>query len=101
MGKSIATADIDEDGRDDIIVTTGAEIVVLQRTDEGTFQRTPIAGPFAGSLTVIHPGRPGAARWAAISADKKSINVFHGLTPAQKLDISKEAALLELGPTMR
>jgi hypothetical protein len=100
FGKSIGAADIDADGKDDLIVTTATGVMVLRYLKPG-FEATPIPGAFRSSLTVLHPGRPGLARWAVLGGDAKSISVFSGINAVQKLDISKDPKVIELGPSIR
>ncbi len=101
FGKNIVAADLDGDGRDDLVVTTGTGASALKYLGPGSFEATPIPGTFRSSMTVLHPGRPGPARWAIIGGDGKSISIFNGLTVLQKLDVSTDAKVIELGPSIR
>lgn len=83
FGEQLAAGDLDADGRDDLLVSTPAGIVALARTEAG-FTSAVVSDGIA--LTVIAPGRPEPARWAAVARDRSSIMVYSGTKPAQKLD---------------
>lgn len=94
-GAVLTTADLEGDGRDEVLVSTGpsgpggagVEILALdgQSVAIDRVFDVPALGP---RLTTLWPGRPGKARWAATSADGRSILVFEGRKPIQTLTLA-------------
>ncbi|MBX3228426.1 MAG: hypothetical protein KIT84_07225 [Labilithrix sp.] len=100
FGLTIKALDLDGDGRDELIVGSAGGLVALHHagndydTPESVFTATPIAGKFSSAVTVLHPGRPGKARWAVIgnAEAKDSVFILEGIgdgSVQQTLDFSK------------
>jgi hypothetical protein len=98
FAQSLAAGDVDADGRDDIIVgsTAGLSVVKMDASDHLVVEA--ITGTYGSRVTMIHPGRPGPAIWAALGADQQSINIFHGVAHKQKIAAD---ATMKLGPQLR
>lgn len=102
FGLSLAAGDLDEDGRDEIVVASKTGIAVVRMKADGSgFEETPIAGSFVPRVTMIHPGRPERARWAAIGADQKSITIFAGTEVHQFFDMSQDGYVAKIGTAIR
>jgi hypothetical protein len=104
--RTIAAGDLDADGQDELLVLTSTGIKALThvggpyRSTDSKFEAKTIAGSAgAAALTVVHPGRPGPARWA-ISASG-DVAVFEGTSLVQKLGIGEDPWMVKLGPTLR
>ena len=83
FGSSLTAADLEGDGKDELLATTRTGDVdgvrVVRLGEDGTATSAPIGVPGLGvRLTTIWPGRPGKARWAAVAADGSRIGVFEG-----------------------
>ncbi len=87
FGSSMTAADVEGDGIDELLVTSreGGGCVKVLRADSGITVVAKVPGVGPTVLTTIWPGRPGAARWAALSADAGAIRVFEGTTEKQTL----------------
>jgi len=102
FGLSLAAGDLDEDGRDEIVVASATGIAVVRMKADGSgFEETPIEGSFLPRVTMIHPGRPGPARWAAVGADQKTITIFAGTDVHQFFDMRMDAYVVKLGGVIR
>jgi hypothetical protein len=103
FGVSLVAGDLDADGRDDIVVGSTSGIVVISMKSDGPgFDETPVAGKFVPQVTMIHPGRPDLARWAAIGTEGKTITIFKGKgTIHQVLDMTNDPYVVKLGSTIR
>ncbi len=107
FGTTLAAGDLDADGKDEILVASTSGIVMLTHlgngfADEGTsFVATAIPGSHAPRLTVIHPGRPGKAKWAVYASDGRAISIFQGLDVTQKIDLTLEPSFVRLGTAIR
>jgi hypothetical protein len=102
FGLSLAAGDLDEDGRDEIVVAGATGIVVVRMKADGSgFEETPVAGSFLPRVTMIHPGRPGPARWAVVGADQKTITIFAGTDVHQFLDMRADAFVVKIGTAIR
>jgi hypothetical protein len=99
-GKGIAAADLDGDGKDEILLAGPSGVSIITHVAEG-FAVRQIDGPFHPSVAVLHPGRPDPARWAVATSDGKSIHVYSGVTVAQNIDITTGTKILAAGPTLR
>ncbi|HEY8076023.1 MAG TPA: VCBS repeat-containing protein [Labilithrix sp.] len=88
LGTSMTAADIEGDGIDELIVSTqaqgGSMVVMRADRDLAIVAKVTNLGPTV--LTTIWPGRPGPARWAALSADGRYIRVFEGTSELQKIE---------------
>jgi hypothetical protein len=100
FGTSLAAGDLDADGTDEIVVASTTGIVVLKKGASG-FVATDVPGEFLPSVTMIHPGRPDPARWAALGADTKSVTVFKGTQVSQVLPVGADPAVVRIGPLLR
>jgi hypothetical protein len=100
FGTAMGAADVDADGADDILVTSDKGVAIIKRT-AGGFDVSWVLGSFSPSIAVIHPGRPGNARWAVAKADGSQIQVFVGTTPNQPLVPSSIDGLTAVGPSLR
>ena len=80
LGASITAADIEGDGKDEILATVkkeGASEVRVVHVGDTTADVAPIGTRgFGTRLTTVWPGRPGKARWAAIGDDGDTVAVF-------------------------
>src|SRR5205814_1935284 len=101
---SITAADLDEDGRDDLVAAVsmgsgggggpGAIQMRMLRLDtdgiNDTINISSIAAPtnLSQRITTIWPGRPNRGRWAALSTDGKEVTVFEGTSIRQTVPFS-------------
>jgi FG-GAP-like repeat len=100
FGSSFIAADIDADGRDDLVVGgTSSGLDILSLNEAGTLSPQHVDTPFGARLTTILPGRPGPAVWAATRADGSGIAVFKGKERVSTLVPPPEA--VRFGPTIR
>ncbi len=89
LGGSLASADLEGDGQDEILaslkVNGSYEVRTLKLV--GDKLEAKAVGPKGAGLrlTTIHPGRPGPARWAASAADQQAIFIFDGTELKQRL----------------
>lgn len=89
-GERLIAADLEGDGRDEVLVSTGgpegAMVELLWLDGKSVaIDRVRDVPPIGRQLTTIWPGRPGKARWAATTADGRSILVFEGRKPIQTI----------------
>ncbi|MDF2692008.1 MAG: hypothetical protein K0S65_391, partial [Labilithrix sp.] len=99
FGSSLIAGDVDADGRDEVIVgSTGAGIDILTWSKDAL---TPqhLETPFGARLTMILPGRPEPAVWAATRTDGSGIAVFKGRERVTTLLPPRDA--LRFGSTIR
>lgn len=94
LGSSLAAADLEGDGVDELLV-------VAQKGDLHTIRTMRVEGDVVNvadvpgtegtgvSLTTIWPGRPGKARWAAACDDGNAIAVYEGTTRIQRIEKPK------------
>lgn len=107
FGESLVAADIDEDGRDEILVPSSAKILVVRHEGIGfvgedtSFSATSLDGSFVPRLALIHPGRPGKARWAVYGADRQSLHIFLGTTILQTFEVKDDPYLTRFGEDIR
>jgi hypothetical protein len=87
LGNVMTAADLEGDGVDELLVSSsanGGSVTILKAEQE-----IAVAGHVSNlgstALTTIYPGRPGPARWAALSADGGSIRVFEGTSERQRI----------------
>lgn len=91
-GERLVAADLEGDGRDELLVSTGApsrmvEMLWLDGRSVG-IDRVLDVPPLGNQITTIWPGRPGKARWAATAADGRSMVVFEGRKAIQTISAS-------------
>jgi hypothetical protein len=72
---AMIAADLDADGRDEILLATATNIDVL-RLSGAALTRDPVTRDYGAPLALILPGRPGPAVWAASRAGK--VALFRG-----------------------
>jgi hypothetical protein len=86
FGASVVALDLDASGRDTLLVdrsgsaASAVEIVKLPASElelDESRESLPARG-FGAALTVISPGRPGAARWAGVADSLTAVRVFAG-----------------------
>lgn len=91
-GDHLIAADLEGDGRDEVLVSTagpmGPAVEMLWLDGKSVAIDRIWDLPLGKQLTTIWPGHPGKARWAAVSADGRSILVFEGRKPIQTLQAS-------------
>lgn len=76
FGSSIVAADIDGDGKDELLVgSTGGGVDILSFANNA-LTTEHLAIQWGDHLTVIYPGRPGPAVWAATRSDGASIGIY-------------------------
>ena len=75
---SIIACDVDGDGRDEVLVGSTSEGVDILRRTANTVLAEHLATAHGTQLATVHPGRPGAAVWAATRADGTSVAIFKG-----------------------
>jgi hypothetical protein len=79
FGSSITAAAVDENGHDQLLVSykmgtrTGVYVMTPERIEPAE-----LAVGYGVALTTIWMGRPGLARWATMSPNRKSIAIFDG-----------------------
>jgi hypothetical protein len=79
FASSIVAADLEGDGMDEILVgTAGGGVDVLRLPAPDKIEAEHLAIDYGGRMTVLDPGRPKAAVWAATRADGTSIALFQG-----------------------
>jgi hypothetical protein len=81
---SLIACDVDGDGRDELLMSSGPGVSIV-RLGADALTTTPLATPFGTRLTLISPGRPGPALWAAAMADGSAIEIFKGTDPAGQI----------------
>lgn len=95
-GSSIVMADLEGDGKDEVLVGSGGGGVdVLRLPSPETIEVEHLTTDYGVTMTVLDPGRPGAAVWAATRADGSSVALFQG--KEQKRIIRLEE--LSVGPS--
>ena len=85
FGASMVALDLDASGRDTLLVdrvgaASAVEIVKLPASElelDESRESLPARG-FGAALTVLSPGRPGAARWAGVADSRTAVRVFSG-----------------------
>lgn len=113
FGIGLLTADMDADGKDELLVVSKSGLISLTHSgtgkgftgDDSLFTPTPLVPtikPTSGtSVSVLYPGRPGPARWAAYNSDGKSFDIYTGTTVSQHVDLSSDPDFVSLGATIR
>lgn len=91
VGSSLAAADLEGDGVDELLVVARKGDVHAIRTmrldgDTVNVAEIPDTEGAGVSLTTLWPGRPGKARWAAALDDGRAIAVFEGVTRRQRIE---------------
>jgi hypothetical protein len=81
----LLACDLDGDGKDELLMTSGPGIDILHR-DGNALSIEKLETTFGGELTLIHPGRPGPALWAAGNADGTAIGIFEGRREAARAE---------------
>lgn len=78
FGESLTSADLEAGGKETLLITSTAGVRAA-KIDGATLTADAVIAPGYGTtLTTIWPGRPGKARWAAVSAAGDQIGVFEG-----------------------
>lgn len=100
FASSIAAADVDADGRDDLVVgSSDAGVDVLSLDSAGALAARHVATPFGARVTTVLPGRPRPAVWAATRADGSAIGIFEGTALVRSLAPGLDAK--RFGATIR
>ena len=78
FGESLTSGDLEAGGKETLLITSAAGVRAA-RIDGTTLTADAVVAPGYGTtLTTIWPGRPGKARWAAVSAAGDQVGVFEG-----------------------
>jgi len=80
FASSMTAADLDEDGRDELVVGSTANGIWILRWADAGITAEHLDVPYGAKVTTIHPGRPGPAVWAATQASGADIAIFRGTT---------------------
>lgn len=101
FASSLAAADVDGDGKDEILVGSSAGGVdVLRLTAPDKIEAEHLTVDYGATMTVIDPGRPKAAVWAATRADGTSVALFQGKEQKRVLTL-KDADFIPGSPAVR
>jgi hypothetical protein len=101
FASSLAAADVDADGRDEVLVGSTSGGIWILRQESSALVPKHIDTPFGRSLTVIHPGRPALPIWAATRSDgTPEVAIFRGEALANKL-IGADFGAKTMGPAIR
>lgn len=100
FASGITAADVDADGRDDLLVgSSDAGVDVLSLDAAGAVTARHVDTPFGARVTTVLPGRPGPAVWVATRTDGSALGVFKGTTLARSLTPGLDAK--RFGATIR
>lgn len=101
FASALVAADVDADGRDDILVGSTSSGVDLLRFQDGSLVATHITTEYGASITTIWPGRPGPAIWAATRAvvPAPDVGIFKGTEQAQVIGTVSQTS--GFGPALR
>jgi hypothetical protein len=91
FGMSLAAGDLEGDGKDELLATakSGGRFVVRSvhwNTDGLGLGAIEGANDLGLALTMLWPGRPGKARWAATAGDAQSIVIFEGVERRESIE---------------
>jgi FG-GAP repeat len=91
FGASLTAGDLEGDGKDELLATAknGGHFgmrAVRYRPDGLGLESIEGTGDLGLALTTLWPGRPGKARWAATSADAKTVVIFEGVERREALE---------------
>ncbi|MBX3228425.1 MAG: VCBS repeat-containing protein [Labilithrix sp.] len=93
---SLAIADLDGDGKDEVLVSaTSGGVFVLSAPAPGQLAGEPLAIDHGARITVLYPGRPKPAVWAATRADGASVGVYRG---KERVRVLEAAAVFPSDP---
>lgn len=91
---NIVGADLDADGKDELLVANGSGGVdILRLTAPDKIEAEHLAIDYGVSLTVLDPGRPKPAVWAATRADGTSFALFQGKEQKRVITVESLKAL--------
>lgn len=79
----LAAGDLEGDGVDELLVA-GDGVKVI-RWENGALVVGSVIPDLTAPITTLHPGRPGKARWAAATKDKRGVAVVEGTEERQRL----------------
>lgn len=84
---NMAVADLEGDGKDEVLVsaTTGG-IDVLSLPEPGKVVAEHLTIDHGARITVMHPGRPKPAVWAATRSDGASVGIYRGKERVRVID---------------
>jgi hypothetical protein len=85
FGSAIAAGDLEGDGKDEVLVGSDTGGIDVVRLGDTGLTADHVDTPFGAQLTVIFPGRPGPATWAATRSDGSAIQIFKGSTQSTTL----------------
>lgn len=99
FASSMTAGDLDEDGRDELVVGSTANGIWILRLAEESITAEHLDVPYGARVTTLHPGRPGPAVWAATQPSGADIALFVGTTKSATLPPPPPA--IRFGPTIR
>lgn len=85
FGSALVAADLDADGKDEVLVGTASGGVDILTMPADALVAEHLAIPHGAGLTVLFPGRPGPAVWAASQQNGATLAIYRAKDQARLL----------------